>query len=217
MERVQAQADGQQQSERDQETRRRILKAAERLFLEKGFKGVSMKAIAEAVHVTSAALYYHFPAGKDELFVSMVKNLIEEGHKSTIEAISQAKNLQERLVRLTEHNMLMMAKFHSTFEELRRDIERYSKDERTKLEVINRFIQPFQQILVNIFQQGIDAGEIASDVPASVLAWIYAGSLAGIQHGRMFSPSENDNLDTRAYVSLLVSTLLDGMRHPKTK
>ena len=41
----------------DQETRRKILTKAAELFLAKGYKGVSMKEIAEAVEVTSAALY----------------------------------------------------------------------------------------------------------------------------------------------------------------
>ena len=40
----------------DHETRRQVLEAAQQLFLAKGYKGVSMKEVAEVVQVTSAAL-----------------------------------------------------------------------------------------------------------------------------------------------------------------
>ena len=51
-------ADEGKHMERDQETRRRILTVAERLFLAKGFKGVSKKDIADdsCLHVVYFAL-----------------------------------------------------------------------------------------------------------------------------------------------------------------
>ena len=59
----------------DQETRRQILTNAAELFLAKGYKGVSMKELAQAVQVTSAALYYHFPKGKEDLFTKMIQTV----------------------------------------------------------------------------------------------------------------------------------------------
>ncbi|MBK8049042.1 MAG: helix-turn-helix transcriptional regulator [Anaerolineales bacterium] len=41
-----------------------ILSAAKHLFMQQGFRGISMRQIAEAVGVTKAALYYHFPGTK---------------------------------------------------------------------------------------------------------------------------------------------------------
>src|SRR5579884_3056229 len=95
MEQAGEQNEEQQQARHDQETRQRILKAAERLFLERGFKGVSMKDIAEEVHVTSAALYYHFPEGKQELFLDMVKMLFEEWYANTKRIIAEASTLED--------------------------------------------------------------------------------------------------------------------------
>src|SRR5215470_20338096 len=62
----------------DRETRRHILAAAEGFFIERGFKGVSMKDVADAVQVTPAALYYHFPGGKGELFVETLRQFLRE-------------------------------------------------------------------------------------------------------------------------------------------
>lgn len=57
-------------------TRERILVAAERLFAERGFSGVSMPAIAAAAGITAGAIYKHF-AGKEELFFSIVARAVE--------------------------------------------------------------------------------------------------------------------------------------------
>jgi AcrR family transcriptional regulator len=62
----------------DRETRQQILEVARELFLSRGYKGVSMKDVAEEIQVTSAALYYHFPGGKQELFFNMIQTMLED-------------------------------------------------------------------------------------------------------------------------------------------
>jgi AcrR family transcriptional regulator len=57
-------------------TRDRIVGAAERLFAERGFSGVSMPAIAAAAGITAGAIYKHFQ-GKEELFFSVVRRAVE--------------------------------------------------------------------------------------------------------------------------------------------
>src|SRR5205823_11400162 len=64
----------------DQATWQQILTAAKALFFAKGYKGVSMKEIADAVQVMPSALYYHFPKGKEDLFTKMIQTLfVDEG------------------------------------------------------------------------------------------------------------------------------------------
>src|SRR5689334_1003265 len=133
MEQARTQDNEQRQGAHDQETRQRILKAAERLFLERGFKDVSMKDIAEEVHVTSAALYYHFPEGKQELFLNMVKMLFEEWYTNMKRIIAEASALEDRLTRIAEYLMTSAQKYQSTFAGLRRDIERYGSKHKQEL------------------------------------------------------------------------------------
>ncbi|MET7938195.1 helix-turn-helix domain-containing protein [Streptomyces sp. NPDC005322] len=52
-------------------TRQRILDAASALFAERGYAGTSMRDIAQHLRMTSASLYYHFPA-KEELLSALV-------------------------------------------------------------------------------------------------------------------------------------------------
>src|SRR5215831_4824638 len=86
----------------DQETRRQILTKAADLFLVKGYKGVSMKELAEAVEVTSAALYYHFPKGKEDLFTTMIQTVfVDEGVAGIDQTLATTQNIRERLTLLT--------------------------------------------------------------------------------------------------------------------
>ncbi|ACU72632.1 transcriptional regulator, TetR family [Catenulispora acidiphila DSM 44928] len=51
--------------------REQILLAAAALFVEQGFAGTSTRAIAEAVGIRQASLYYHF-AGKDDILAELL-------------------------------------------------------------------------------------------------------------------------------------------------
>jgi AcrR family transcriptional regulator len=57
-------------------TRERILAAAERLFAERGFSGVSMPAIAAVAGITAGAIYKHFES-KEQLFFLIVRRAVE--------------------------------------------------------------------------------------------------------------------------------------------
>ncbi|WP_234707204.1 TetR/AcrR family transcriptional regulator [Pseudomonas savastanoi] len=51
----------------------RILAAAGRMFIERGFEGASMEEIAKAAAVTRQTLYNRYPEGKESLFVAVAE------------------------------------------------------------------------------------------------------------------------------------------------
>jgi AcrR family transcriptional regulator len=57
-------------------TRTRILDAARALFAERGYAGTSMRDLADALGMTKAALYYHFP-GKADILLALVEPLLD--------------------------------------------------------------------------------------------------------------------------------------------
>jgi AcrR family transcriptional regulator len=58
------------------DARHRLLDTAEHLFASRGFDSVRMRDIAEDLGLTHAALYYHFPGGKEELFAEVMERNI---------------------------------------------------------------------------------------------------------------------------------------------
>ncbi|NJP07965.1 MAG: TetR/AcrR family transcriptional regulator [Chloroflexaceae bacterium] len=54
-----------------QATRERLLDAAERLFAQKGYTGVTLRDIATEVGIRHTSLYHHVPGGKQQLFIEV--------------------------------------------------------------------------------------------------------------------------------------------------
>ena len=56
-----------------------IITAAKPLMVDQGYRGLSMREIAEAVGVSKAALYYHFQDKEQLLLAILESNLAESG------------------------------------------------------------------------------------------------------------------------------------------
>jgi AcrR family transcriptional regulator len=71
----------QSRAERKAQTRHELVAAARRVFLEQGFHGASLEAIADAAGYTKGAVYSNF-VGKDELFLGVLSVQLEERAES---------------------------------------------------------------------------------------------------------------------------------------
>src|SRR5438105_11268965 len=102
--------------------------AAKALFFAKGYKGVSMKEIADAVQVMPSALYYQFPKGKEDLFTKMIQTLfVDEGVAGIDQAMRTTQGLRERLTLLTSSLLALPIDEHFTM--LLRDAREHIKDQ----------------------------------------------------------------------------------------
>ena len=73
-----------------QEARERVIIVADRLFAERGYQPVTLRDIAQEVGIRHASLYYHFPQGKEELFVEVTARRMRqyrEGLEHAIQAV----------------------------------------------------------------------------------------------------------------------------------
>ena len=185
----------------DQETWRQILIAAKELFFAKGYKGVSMKEIADVVQVTPAALYYHFPKGKEDLFTKMIQTLfVEEGVVSIDQVLGTTRDLRERLNLLT--TSLLTLPIDEQLTMLLRDAKEHIKDPESQ-QIILSLRDKIKQQAMGIFQSARDAGEIRTDIPVNVLVSLYMGMLR-----------ESKSIQGSRQASHLVTVLLDGIASP---
>ncbi len=88
---------------RSGDSRERLLELAEALFAERGYTAVTLRDIAGAFNVRQAALYYHFPGGKEGLFVEVMKRSFLRHHDGLNRAVSQAEpNLSSQLNKMAD-------------------------------------------------------------------------------------------------------------------
>ncbi len=192
----------------DRATRQQILEAARELFLARGYKGVSMKEVAEEVQVTSAALYYHFPAGKQDLFFSIVQMMLEDWTRGALLATAQSQSLQERLTRLTRYLLTLPI---DRFSVLARDIHENVLDRETQRVALVQLQRVFVQHVSDLFQQAIDAGEISQEIPATVLATMYEGMSISLLRSQHLAIGETRHYDADQLAGFVVSVLLRGI------
>ena len=69
-------------------SRERMLDAAETLFIDSGFSAIKLKHIAERLGVKESSIYYHFPKGKEELFIAVMHRTLNRHRKGIEAAIS---------------------------------------------------------------------------------------------------------------------------------
>jgi AcrR family transcriptional regulator len=74
-------------------TRERILDVALELFTDQGFDGTSMREIAERLHISKPAIYYHF-ASKEEILMALHLRLHEFGKAALERLAGQTVTLQ---------------------------------------------------------------------------------------------------------------------------
>ncbi|MEM8534515.1 MAG: TetR/AcrR family transcriptional regulator [Chloroflexota bacterium] len=73
------------------EARERVLDAAEKLFVERGYKAVTVKDIAKLAGIHHASLYHHIPDGKSALYVEvMTRHMERHSHEMRV-AIQQGQ------------------------------------------------------------------------------------------------------------------------------
>lgn len=89
------------------EARERVIVAAERLFIEKGYAAVTVKDIAKAAKIHHSSIYHHLPerdgksGGKQELFIEVMERNLSRHKKAVQQAITENRgNLREQLSRI---------------------------------------------------------------------------------------------------------------------
>ena len=73
------------------QARQQVLKVAGQLFGERGYTAVTMRDIADALHIRQASLYYHAPGGKEQLFIEVTERSLESHRQGLEQALESAE------------------------------------------------------------------------------------------------------------------------------
>lgn len=77
--------------------RQRVLDAAELLFMQRGYNAIALRDIAEALGIKQASLYYHFPQGKEELYVAVAERAFARHYAGMAAALAGHETLEAQL------------------------------------------------------------------------------------------------------------------------
>ena len=91
---------------RESSQRHAIQQAALELFARRGYHGAGMQAIAQAVGLTKATLYWHF-ASKEELFRYVYQDFVQEMLRPLGQALDGSTLPQDKLLDIAEKSLAL--------------------------------------------------------------------------------------------------------------
>lgn len=143
-----------------QEKRREIARAAAEVFNRRGFRGTSLRAVADALGMSRAALYYYIPS-KHALFDELVRESIEE-NVARGEAIRASEgSAVEKIRTVIVDIMRICARNYPLFYLYLRENLSQVEEERTEwsrhVRALNR---RYEHIVMSIIEDGIARGEL---------------------------------------------------------
>ena len=78
-------------------TKNRIIAEADHLFFTKGFKGLALQELGERLEIKPASLYYHFPGGKEQIYLEVIDRRVKELEQGLDEMHQQNPSLAKLL------------------------------------------------------------------------------------------------------------------------
>jgi AcrR family transcriptional regulator len=182
----------------------RIIDEATRLFVAGGYRGISMREIAEAVGISKAGLYYHF-RDKEDLFIAILT-----AHLAGVEwiirgACSEDATAREQVTRLIRGILSLPPNQRAVIRLATQEMVHVSQAARLGFEGI--YQQRFLGRIEAILQGGIERGELRR-VNVQLATWLLLGMAYPF-----FSPSHPLG-ETDQTVDLMIAVFFDGLSEP---
>jgi AcrR family transcriptional regulator len=185
------------------DSRAAILEAAKRLFMQDGFRGISMRQIAEAVGVTKAALYYHFQ-DKEELFVAIVEQYLVEMAALIDQVAHEEAGARQQISELVGRILAQPPQQRSIIRLASQELGNVGPQNRARFLALyhGQFVGRISALL----QAGMSRGELRTVEP-SIATWTLLGMMYPYFH-----PSPPTQMQpTPALIEQLLQIYFDGL------
>lgn len=196
-----------------EETRKTVLRVAQELFMEHGYRAVSTRQIAEACGLTQPALYHYF-SDKQQLYLAMAQ---EELHKTaaSLERIQRrGEGIDERLQQVARYLLSNTRHDHG---QMLHDIGN-ELDQATRLVLSEAFQISMVEPLIAIFAAGIQEGFLksptAGGVEPMVATHLFLSMISQFAQNRRKANATffaQHDVSAQEAASFLVQTLLYGL------
>ena len=165
------------------ETKLKILKAAESLFMKYGVRSISMDDIARHLSVSKKTLYQHF-ADKEDIVTMTCQAHIEEMSREFDQIEKSAKNAIDELAKIS---LCLKQSSEEMNPSLLFDLQKYHpRAWSVWLDHKNNFIR--ESVIRNL-EQGIEEGYFRSEIDKEVIATIRLEMVQLPFDDRIFPPS----------------------------
>ncbi len=167
-------------------TRERLLTAARGVFARNGFHGAAVEEIASEAGFSTGALYSNFD-GKEDLFLVLMEQEIEEHAREIAEAVNARRTVSERATGGARRWMTMIEREPEALL-LFMEFWAYGvRDPTVRPKVAARFAQ-MREVLTRLIADGVREFDLELDIPAEQLAVVIDALADGIARQKLADP-----------------------------
>ena len=205
-------------TKKGRDTRERLLSTAQQLFRQKGYQGISIRELAQAVNLREASLYYYAPGGKEQIYVDVMKRDLEHHRAGLTEAIGVAHpELHQQLLAAAE--WFINQSPPPIFRLFETDVHFLSSENGEEL--LSLAYECLYAPLAYVFRNALIRGEIQAVDPI-LLASTFVSIMAGMGHtqqARLYVGSSADAAKTIVDILLhgLVANTPTATSHPANR
>ncbi len=186
------------------EARQRVLDVAEQLFIQRGYAAVKLHDIATALGMRQSSLYYHFPEGKEQLFVAMATRVFRRHQIGIQTAIEQA---QPRLVA----QLQAVAEWFASQQPVHLSGMMHADMPALRAAQAAALAQVVYQAMFTPLRQMFMAAQARNEI-RNLHPDLLAGSFLALMDGLHYGQNQPGARPKSVIIAELITLLLDGLR-----
>jgi AcrR family transcriptional regulator len=187
-----------------------ILHAAREMFREKGYRDSAVADIAARTGVVEANVYKYFGA-KRELLLKVLDAWYEEMFREYAAALANVRGTRARVRLLIVRHLKSIKQDPALCRLMFREVRSEEDYPGSSLHAQNR---RYTQLLVDVLKEGVDSGELRSELPLPLLRDMIYG---GIEHHAWNFLCGRGGLDADRIADQIVAVVFDGAASPKRR
>jgi TetR/AcrR family transcriptional regulator, transcriptional repressor for nem operon len=187
----------------------RLLNAAMKLFVKKGYKGSSVAEITKEAGFTRGALYCHFET-KEHLAREIIKLFEEKYLNSMMNYVEkEGKDASDKFQKMMRYNVWFAGE-HPELCLFMTVISAEMVGSRNRLEpYLKSVYRKWSEFIAGILKDGKRTGEFKKEIDPQMMAWV----IIGVHDGVLLQKEMNrETIELRSYTKQFRNLIISGVR-----
>jgi AcrR family transcriptional regulator len=180
-----------------------ILTVAARLFKEKGYRATTLEDIAVAVGMLKGSLYYYIRS-KEELLYLVVRDPIRQAYNRLEGIVNATAPVKIKIAQGIANHMTL---YHQHYPHIAVYLHDYHHLMQQLQQNIIETPKHYQRLWAVLLQQGVDTGELRSDLNVKVTAYAILGMCNWVY--RWYNP--HGTLSAEEIADIFTTLVLEGL------
>lgn len=180
-----------------------IITVAARLFKEKGYRATTLEDIAVAVGMLKGSLYYYIQS-KEELLYIVVREPVRQIYNKLEEIVNSDGPIKAKIAQALANHMTL---FHQHYPHMAVYLHDYHHLMQKLQKDVIETPKHYHRLWYALLQQGIDTGELRSDLDLKVIVYAILGMCNWVY--RWYNPEGKQSAE--AIAEVFTTLVLDGL------